>query len=240
MNLIDYISLGIVFLSALFGFAVGMIRQLLGLLGIAFSLIIGVLFYRKTGNLLLLPVVIITAGIIFKVIIHVIKKMCSDPGSEKPKISLPSRIGGGLIGSFKGAVLVFITLLCINLFMGISGRENTAISKRIAGSFFYSCVNENNLLLDIKVTRNIYFASKLVKENQTIVLPENDEGIRKLKENPSFKAIANDNDLQESIQNKDYRKVLSNPNIRKLLNDKELLKQIYSIDYEAIYNQQIE
>ncbi len=240
MNIIDYILTGIVFLYALFGFAIGIIKQLFGLLSIAFSLLAGALFYIKTGNFLLLPVVIIAAGITFKVAIYVIKKMCFDPESEKPKISLPSRIGGGLIGGFKGAVFVFIILLCLNLSMGFSGPRSTAIYKRIKRSFFYSCISENNLLLNIKITRNIHFASKLLKENQTIILPDDDEGIRKLKENPLFKAVANDKDLQESIQNKDYKKILFNSNVRKLLNDKDFIKQMCAIDYEAIYNQQKE
>ena len=238
MNVVDYILIGVVSFYTLFGFIMGLMEQLLGLLGVMFSLLAGYLFYQKTGNFFLSPIVVIIVGIIFKIIVSLIKKMCSESKSEKSGISFTSRIGGGLIGAFKGAVSVFIALLCISLFLGIFNREGTAISEKIEGSFFYSYVNENNSFSNIEVIRNIYFAGKLLKENHTIVLQENDEVVRKLKENPSFNAIVNDPALRESIQNKDYKKVLSNANFRKLLNDKDFLKQICNIDYEAIYKEQ--
>lgn len=242
MNIIDYILIGIVFLYALIGFASGMLRQVCGLLCIILSLFAGYLFYKKTGYLLLLPVSIIAAAIICNIVMYicVIKRVRPGSRKEKPKISLSSRIGGVLIGGFKGTALALMVLICSYLFMGIFIRASPAISGQLEGSFFYSYLEQRNLLPGIRVAKNVYFASKLLSENLTVDLPENDEIIRKLKKNPSYRAVLKDRELQQSIQNKDYKRVLSDPEFLKLLKDKDFLNQIYSIDYEDIYKKQIE
>lgn len=238
MNIIDYILIGIVFVCALIGFATGMLRQLCGLFRIIFSLFVGYLFYKKTGNLLLLPVVVIATGIIFSVIVYIIRKVHRGWQKEKPKTSLFSRVGGGLTGGFKGMALACIALICMYLFTGVFIGINPAISEYVENSYFHSCLKQRNLLPATGVLRNIYFAGKLLNEDLIVELSENSEIISRLRKNPSIRAILKDEKLQQSIQNKDYKELFSNPKFLKLFKDKDFLNQIYSIDYEDIYNKQ--
>ena len=238
MNIIDCILVGAVFLFALVGFAAGMLKQFLGILGIIVSLFAGYLFYKNTGNLLLVAVVIAVAGLIFKIAIYVIKKIYFNLRKEKERISLYSRMGGMLIGGFKGAAYVFIVLICIYSFEGIVGAASPDIARYFEDSFFYSYLKQGNLLSGAPLLKKIHFASKLISKKAAGNLLENDAAIYKLRQNPSVKAVLEDKELQQSMQNKDYGRILSNPKFIELLRDKEFLNQIASVDYENIYKQQ--
>jgi len=106
MNIFDYILIGIVSLFALIGFAAGTLSQFLGILVIIISLSLGYLFFEKTGNLLLLPLVLFLSAIASKVVMYVLKRIYFSKQETKPKLSFSSRVLGGLIG---------LTLVIINI-----------------------------------------------------------------------------------------------------------------------------
>ncbi len=238
MNIIDYIFVGAVFFFAVVGFAAGVLRQFLGVLGVIVSLFVGYLFYKNTGNLLFVTVVIVAAGVIFKIIVYAIRKIYFILRKEKEKISFCSRMGGLLIGGFKGAVYVFIVLVCVYLFEGIVRTANPGIAGHFEDSLFYSYFKQSNLLSNVGPLRKIHFACKLISKKSVGNLLANDAAIYKLRQNPSVKAVLEDKELQQDMQNKDYRRILSNSKFIELLRDKEFLNLISSVDYEDIYKQQ--
>ena len=238
MNIIDYVLIGIVFLYALIGFATGTLAQFCGLLGILVSLSAGYLFYKNTGNLFILPLVFIAASIIFKIVLYIIKKIYFSFQGKKPVISKPSRIFGSVIGLSKGTAFSFVILVFAYALSGLVAKISPKTEGYLDKSFFYSYIKQNDLLPGLKMVKNIHFANKLLTENANLRSPETVEIIRNLQENPSFKTLLSDNQLQESLKNKNYKELLSNPKFQELLKDRELLKQIYSIDYESIYNKQ--
>ena len=238
MNIIDYMLIGIVFLYALMGFASGTLAQLCSLANIILSLLAGYLFYAKTGNLFLVPIIIFAVAVVIKIIIYNIRKVFFKPEEGKKELSFSSRTGGASIASLKGIVAAYILLICIYLSSGILAKFSPAIEEHLQNSLFYSRVKEHELLPRKRTAKNIYFAGKLVGENLMEKLSGNEEIIRKLEENPSFDAVLKDEKLQEDIQKKDYRKIVSHPKFLNLLKDKDFLDQIQSIDFEDIYKQE--
>jgi uncharacterized membrane protein required for colicin V production len=240
MNVVDYILIGIVLLYALFGFVSGLLTQICGLLSIIFSLSVGYLFYEWTGNLLFSSLILIAALIGFRILIHIIKRIYFGLRKKRPKLSFNSRILGGLIGSFKGGACASMALIFVYLFSGILGKVAPAITEHLEKSLFYSHLRQLKLLSSVGTFKNIYFASKLLGEDLDIKLSDNYPVLDELRNNPSFRAILEDEELLQSIQDKDYKKVLSHPKFLNLLNDKDFLRIISSIDYETIYEEQKE
>lgn len=228
MNALDWILVGIVFVYAVIGFATGMLSQVCGLLGIILSLFLGYIFYAKTGNLLLLPVVIIGTAVAFKILLYLIRLVYFSVRKAKPTRSFLSRMAGGIIASCKGLAFAYIGLICLYLLATIFTATNPAIIGYAEGSLIYSYCVRHNLLPGTKIIERISKATS------------NQEVFSNLKNNPSFRAILDDTQLQQYLRNKDYKKVFQDPEFRNLLKDKDFLRRIYSIDYEDAYKYDIE
>jgi len=240
MNVLDYVLIGVVSFHAFIGFAAGTLSQFLGILVILFSIAAGYLFYDKTGDLLLLPLVLLGAAVVAKISIYILKKLFLGIKSGKRGVSFGSRIIGALIGVTKGAFFTIILILCLHSFSGFLKKINPAVEIYLANSYLCGKLREGVEFLGIDLVNKIDFAQKILNEDIEGKKIENEEILVELKENTSFKAVLEDEELLKKIRNEQYREVLTDPKFTKLLKDKEFIKKIYNIDYEAIYNRLID
>ena len=236
MNIIDYILLGIVILYALLGFATGALSQVLSLLAMVISIAAGYLFYVKTGNLLLLPLVLLITAIVSKILIHILRRIFISKPHERGYIFFPSRLLGSLISGLKGVVFALIILSSLHIFGNFWKKINPYLSEYLSSSFFYNRFKSSMEFTGSEVAKKVHFANKILSEEVKEPSPEVEEALSGLKENPSFSALLEDKELLKNIQNKEYKKVLTNPRFLGLLKDKDFVQKLYSIDFEELYN----
>ncbi len=234
MNVIDYLLTGIICVYTLLGFLTGLLGQILGIVGIALSLYGGYLFYLRGGNLFYVPLVIIAIAVVFKVIIKVVKSVYLTSLSDSPRISLLSRVGGGVVGLLKGFIFSLVSLISLHFLSFAMLDKNTYLNRSLQESFFYSFLKENSLLPgigiikaedDVNITVDTYSRNKPSLTEETL---------EELRDNPSFQEILKDRNLLESIRNRDYKAVLSNPKFLNLLKDEDFLNKLSEITSEQL------
>jgi uncharacterized membrane protein required for colicin V production len=236
MNVIDYILIIIVFLYTVSGIAKGLRKQLYSLLSMLLGVIVGYLFYKRTMNVFSFFVVFIIAKLVFSIIFYGLDKFYFRSRKELPKVSAAQRLGGGLIGGFKGVVTAVVLLLCLHIAVSFLGSSNSAFVEYIDGSFFYRFFMDSPMLPNVSVANNLYYAGKLLNEHSKRDSFVNDDVMQRLQNNSSFQSVLQDKDLLEHLQQKDYTAVLSDPKFHNLLKDKEFLHLISALDFEKIYN----
>ena len=229
MNIIDYILLTVILLYVLMGFARGVLAQLLGFAGLGFALFCGYLFHQTSGNLFLMSAVIIVAGIIFKIVVYIIKKVFFKLRKVKPRLTFISRITAGALSGLWAMALVFVILLGVYASSGVLFLASPAAGNYFNNSFLYSYLERNNIFSNITMARRINFSGRLLYTGLKGNTLYRQELISRLQEIPSFRAALKDKELVQNIRDKNYKKVLSNPKFLKLLQDKGLFDQLLCI-----------
>ena len=234
MNVIDYLLTGIICVYTLLGFLTGLLGQILGIVGITLSLYGGYLFYLRGGNLFYVPLVIIAIAVVFKVIIKVVKSVYLISPSDNPRISLLSRVGGGVVGVLKGFIFSLVILISLHFLSFTILDKNTYLSRSLQESLFYSFLKENNLLPGIGIIRTEDDANIILDTYSRNKPSLTEETLEELRDNPSFQEILKDRNLLESIRNRDYKAVLSSPRFLNLLKDEDFLNKLSEIISEQL------
>ncbi len=229
MNVIDYLLIGIICVFTLVGFLTGILGQILDIVGMGLSLYGGYLFYLKGGSLFYVPLVIIAIAIIFKIIIKVVKSVYFTSPSDSPRISLLSRMGGGVVGALKGVIFSLFIFIGIYFFSFTLLDKSTYLSISLRESFYYSFIKENNLLPGIGIIETADDANIILDTYSKNKLSLAKETLEELRDNPSFQEILKDKRLLESIRNRDYKALLSNPKFLNLLKDQDFLNKLSEI-----------
>ncbi|HBU09100.1 MAG TPA: hypothetical protein DEA99_08045 [Candidatus Omnitrophica bacterium] len=176
------------------------------------------IYFKSGGSLLFLFQVFILVNIGLQVAFWVVKRLLKQGDAN---LSLSCRIGGGVIGFFKGAVFVLIALVALRFFGAMIPTAAYDINKYTQTSALYKISRVFNW-------PRVQETAESLKENQgPLTLPP--EAVNTLIKNDSVRAILEDEQLKEYIRQKDYRKILSNPKFVSLLNDKEFLKQAVAL-----------
>ncbi|HBG64431.1 MAG TPA: hypothetical protein DDX16_09425 [Candidatus Omnitrophica bacterium] len=176
------------------------------------------IYFKSGGSLLFLFQVFILVNIGLQVAFWVVKRLLKQGDAN---LSLSCRIGGGVIGFFKGAVFVLIALAALRFFGAMIPTATYDINKYTQTSALYKISRVFNW-------PRVQETAESLKENQgPLTLPP--EAVNTLIKNDSVRAILEDEQLKEYIRQKDYRKILSNPKFVSLLNDKEFLKQAVAL-----------
>jgi len=229
-NIIDYIFIGIVFVYGIIGLLSGFLTQVLSWVELAAVAFVGYLFYKVNGNLLILPLVIIAAAVLFMIIARVIKSLYLGPRGEGKKIPSYSRIFGAVAGGLRGIVVGGFCLTSVYMLSVALLNSSAFTNNFIRHSFFCSFIRDHDLtgnlnIIEALARNNNIFATD--KNSNNLVV--NKEIIDKLQDIPSFKALLEDKSVINSIKNKDYNKLLSNPKFIKLISDKEFVTQMKSV-----------
>ena len=228
-NVIDYIFIGAVIVYMLFGFLSGLGMQILGWVELAVAALAGYLFYRINGNILLLPLIVIASGILFAVIIKIIRTLYLNFSGRERRILLSSRVLGALVGGLRGVVIGGFYLVSIYVFSIVFLNNSLFTNKFVKPSFFCSFIHRHNLIGSLRFVEAFNKNGGIFKRDKNGNITVNKEITERLQKVPSFKALLKDKDIMNSIKNKDYKKLLSNPKFIRLFKDKEFLKQLKSI-----------
>ena len=218
MNRFDAVLIGVVAVSSIIGYSKGFVKEAFGIASVIISALAAYIYFKSGGSLLFLFQVFILVNIGLQVAFWVVKRLLKQGDAN---LSLSCRIGGGVIGFFKGAVFVLIALAALRFFGAMIPAASYDINKYTQTSTLYKISRVFNWPL-VKET------AESLKENQgPLTLPT--EAVNTLIKNDSVRAILEDEQLKEYIRQKDYRKILSNPKFVSLLNDKEFLKQAVAL-----------
>ena len=218
MNRFDAVLIGVVAVSSIIGYSKGFVKEAFGIASVIISALAAYIYFKSGGSLLFLFQVFILVNIGLQVAFWVVKRLLKQGDAN---LSLSCRIGGGVIGFFKGAVFVLIALAALRFFGAMIPTATYDINKYTQTSALYKISRVFNWPL-VKET------AESLKENQgPLTLPP--EAVNTLIKNDSVRAILEDEQLKEYIRQKDYRKILSNPKFVSLLNDKEFLKQAVAL-----------
>ena len=218
MNRFDAVLIGVVAVSSIIGYSKGFVREAFGIASVIISALAAYIYFKSGGSLLFLFQVFILVNIGLQVAFWVVKRLLKQGDAN---LSLSCRIGGGVIGFFKGAVFVLIALAALRFFGAMIPTATYDINKYTQTSALYKISRVFNW-------PRVQETAESLKENQgPLTLPP--EAVNTLIKNDSVRAILEDEQLKEYIRQKDYRKILSNPKFVSLLNDKEFLKQAVAL-----------
>jgi len=218
MNRFDAVLIGVVAVSSIIGYSKGFVREAFGIASVIISALAAYIYFKSGGSLLFLFQVFILVNIGLQVAFWVVKRLLKQGDAN---LSLSCRIGGGVIGFFKGAVFVLIALVALRFFGAMIPTAAYDINKYTQTSALYKISRVFNW-------PRVQETAESLKENQgPLTLPP--EAVNTLIKNDSVRAILEDEQLKEYIRQKDYRKILSNPKFVSLLNDKEFLKQAVAL-----------
>src|SRR3989339_29299 len=218
MNRFDAVLIGVVAVSSIIGYSKGFVKEAFGIASVIISALAAYIYFKSGGSLLFLFQVFILVNIGLHVAFWVVKKLLKQGDA---KLSLSCRLGGGVIGFFKGAVFVLIALVALRFFGAMIPTAAYDINKYTQTSALYKISRVFNW-------PRVQETAESLKENQgPLTLPP--EAVNTLIKNDSVRAILEDEQLKEYIRQKDYRKILSNPKFVSLLNDKEFLKQAVAL-----------
>ncbi len=218
MNRFDAVLIGVVAVSSIIGYSKGFVKEAFGIASVIISALAAYIYFKSGGSLLFLFQVFILVNIGLQVAFWVVKRLLKQGDAN---LSLSCRIGGGVIGFFKGAVFVLIALAALRFFGAMIPTATYDINKYTQTSALYKISRVFNW-------PRVQETAESLKENQgPLTLPP--EAVNTLIKNDSVRAILEDEQLKEYIRQKDYRKILSNPKFVSLLNDKEFLKQAVAL-----------
>ena len=218
MNRFDAVLIGVVAVSSIIGYSKGFVKEAFGIASVIISALAAYIYFKSGGSLLFLFQVFILVNIGLQVAFWVVKRLLKQGDAN---LSLSCRIGGGVIGFFKGAVFVLIALAALRFFGAMIPTATYDINKYTQTSALYKISRVFNW-------PRVQETAESLKESQgPLTLPP--EAVNTLIKNDSVRAILEDEQLKEYIRQKDYRKILSNPKFVSLLNDKEFLKQAVAL-----------
>jgi len=232
-NIIDYIFIGMILVYGLIGFLSGLLTQILGWVELVAVALTGYLFYKVNGNLLILPLVVIAAAVLFMIIARVVKSLYFSPSDEGRKISSYSRTLGAVAGGLRGVLVGGFYLVSVYM-LSVMLLNNSAFTNNfIKHSFFCSLIHDHDLIGSLNIVEALAKNKDIFTTDKNNNIMVNKNIIEKLQNNPSFKALLEDKDIINSIKTKNYNKLLFNPKFIKLISDKEFVRQMKSVISEG-------
>ena len=214
MNEFDIVLISAVVVSSLVGYFKGFVKEALGALGVIVSAAVTYIYFKRGGSLLSLSLVFILTNLGLAVVFWWLRKSVWQNDSE---LSSFRRMGGVAVGFLKGAACVLIILASLGLFSGIIKVTRPDINEYVETSVLYARYR------GIKPAA----AGSLKEKPAPAGLPK--EMVREFIKIGSVKAILEDKQLIEDLNQEDYAKVMGNPKLLKLLNDPEFLKQVVAL-----------
>jgi len=225
MNILDAVLSGIIGFQVIFGFVKGLLNKAVELGIFLASVVAAYFYYKKGGGLLTIMLVFLLAQLALHMVFWLVRKLVL---KDKVKPSPYLRVGGGIIGACEGVVMVLVALVSLHFLNGFLGSANTALTRTLETSFFYTRYREMSRQSAVPGVQEAYQIGEVLKAGDgKIKLDE--ETVNELRENKSIQAILGDEELLENIKQRNYTKILSDPKFVAVLNDKELLKQLAEI-----------
>jgi len=228
MNVIDVIGVGIIGINFLIGFLKGFLRKALGVLSFVIGAAVAYGFYKNGSGLLRVSLIFIFINLGLQVAFWVFRKV----RKKAVKPSLSSRLGGGIIGIFEGALYVLVIVVSLRFVNGIFGAAIPAVRQSLEGSFFYSRYQDVSTASRPPAVKETHRVELVLGGGQKQVVLD-PEAVRALEDNASIKAMLADDQLVESIRKKEYIKILSDPKFLSALNDRELLKNLIALGFNT-------
>ncbi len=215
MNIIDAIAAGIVGFYFVTGYVSGLLKKVLGIMSFVISAVAAYIYYNKGAGLLNVIALFLLTNLVLIIVVGLWMRLKRKDGAI---LSFSSRAAGGIVGSIEGAAYVLVMLTTINYFNGIISVTNPVIAANLESSFLYSRYRKISMGPNAQIGK---------EKQETIVFDP--QTVDKLRENPSLKAMLDDKQLLESINQKDYGRVISCPAFLKVINDRELLKELIKV-----------
>ena len=222
MNELDIMLIAAVVVSSLMGYFKGLIKEAMGVFGVIVSVVVTYIYFNKGGSVLSLSLIFILTNLGFITAFWALKKFV---WQSELKLSSFQRLGGVAIGFVKGMVSVLIVLASLALFAGIIKVTRPDINKYVETSVLYKRYQEINRAFNRAGVKDT--AESFKSSPGPGGLPK--EVVKEFIKIGSVKAILEDKQLIEDLNQEDYAKVIGNPKFLKLLNDTEFLKQVVAL-----------
>ena len=170
--------------------------------------------------------VLVVAG---KILIRLIR------GSSTSLKSL-DRILGGLLGGFKGALIVYL-LVCVVLFFGkpleqVVPAEYLDLKDSRVAAF----AKEFNVvsLLDLPDVDKLQELAAGFENDEKRKALLNDPGIRKIQQNPAFQNLIEDPEFKQALAGENIPEILQNKSFRDAINDPEIRRFLSKLDIKSL------
>jgi uncharacterized membrane protein required for colicin V production len=237
MNLIDLSVLVLFLFFLLAGALSGFMPQLKGILIWVLSIIVFLISYKQTVNIFLASILAIAAVVVANIALWVLFKVAGifRIGAVQSPSPL-SRLLGAVLSAAKGVIFIALFASLVNISpAGIFNRLPRFKQQRNKSQVL-TFFAKHNILLGIKMMRNIYYAT-LISENRRALnyLQEQDDAFKDIVNDPKLMKIMQDEELRRAFEQKDILKILSNPEVRGLLKNKEFMRKFNNLDLKAAY-----
>ena len=214
MNELDIMLIAVLVVSSLMGYFKGFIKEARGVVSIIISAVVTYIYFKRGGSLLSLSLIFILTNLGLAVAFWALKKFVWQSGHE---LALSYRMGGVAIGLLRGMASVWLVLASLGLFSGILKVTRPDINEYLETSALYARYRGINPAP----------AKSLKDKPAPGGLPK--EVVKEFIKIGSVKAILEDKQLIESLNQEDYVKVMGNPKFLNLLNGREFLKQLVAL-----------
>ena len=165
-------------------------------------------------------------GLIGPILLHLLLKLLLkiwvQATNPESKLSLISRIGGALLTVLWGWIFILFTLILL-MVMPTWGKALSAVHNDVTRSVSYRF---------IKPWGDIFFAPS--KQKTTIIVNHSSGNeVQSLAEDPRFKSVLMDPEIQNEINSHDFAKLMSNPKMialtQQIMSDPVALKKVMAV-----------
>lgn len=240
INTTDYVVLGLLAFYAWQGWRRGFLRSVLTPVIFVVSIVLGVVYFRRTNNLLVGFLVGLLGPIVLNFIVSLLLKLLRKADDEEEAFSSIDRFLGSAVEVAWGLGILIILAIGVSL-APLESLKLGHVKKDILHSFSY-----RGLYAVVKTTLPQFTLSA---QKQSVGGPskpadtqavQNSEEYQKLMRDPRIKELLADEETLKQIQEKDLAKLLNNPRIATILQDTQLLKEFLKLNQKMVQTGNIE
>ncbi len=230
MSVTDLVISAFLLLHAVIGLHQGLLRAIIGPVGLALAIIIGITYYNFTHNFMVSGLISFFGQMIIPWLLGKFLKFGLNQ-FDPPEIHVLSRLGGMAVTLAWGCALTALAITLLALFpFNRFELENASkdIHRSIALSVIKPTLIKKGILPNDAPAETCSGDSCQMKEMDTAALA-NDPEIQSLLKDPRLIKLMNDTEALKDIESRDFKRILSNPVIRELQQDPKFLLKILKI-----------
>ncbi|MCK5687291.1 CvpA family protein [bacterium] len=248
---IDIVFGIIIFFNIFLGLWRGAIKEVFHIVGLVLSIYLGMRFYEKVGNIFVgwgLPkeygvpnivgfiTIFMCSWILIKIIAHIINRFVKKVG-----LSLENRIFGGILGFFKGGIIVFITCLIMNYILTVDFSRIPDVQKivpKVKQSKVLALIKKNMPMIEKAIGKDSKFAKMFPSMSKSIESAKTSADDLKVTADIGAELQKNPNNFNKLLEIEEVKKLSDDPVVKEvvkgLLADKEFKTAVEKKDWNAV------
>ncbi|MDE2009491.1 MAG: CvpA family protein [Candidatus Omnitrophica bacterium] len=203
------------------GYSAGFVNSLLGPFSIIIGTLISVIYYETTSHLLTSLALGLLAPVFLYGVLKAVVKMWSKATDTDVKPNFISSVAGAVLNLVWGWVFIVLFLLLM-AFLPPMGRISTAVHDDVLRSASYAAA---------KPWQEVFFP--FANKNAAGASGNTDDDVQSLSQDPRFRGVLHDPQIQHDIDTHNIVKLMNNPKImeltKQILSDPATFKKVLAI-----------